>query len=974
MKNLLIYLIPLLFIGCLEEEEENVNNILNTKIKIDVDNFDNFGLQTRTTLDGNSSFIWENGDTIGIYSPQAVTALGGNIPAINQPFVYKPGRFEGELYWKDLNINHTFTAYYPYKKDAVDSEGNLKVGLNYTQKQTDNGNFSHIKNYDLMVSDPIIIKPINSPVKFNKFKHVFSLLEFKIKSSKTIHDILLSNHLSDITSIYSIESKINLNSSFSEDKFTTNKKDGHSILLFNALFENEEKGGIGSNDEIICYGIMEPTTLSGSEILIHKDDNTFTKTFLPEMKYERGKKYTFSLNLDENLSDIDVVITLTKSGTLEEEILRKGILKTKKLRIIGCVDENDLNFIKEKMSFNLEELDLKLSYQSNPLNGKFLEIPNGFFKDSQSLKKIYLPAGAGDVSYISIGNEAFKDCSHLTVVDLDMQLLHATKGVGNSAFENCSQCSFSFPSNRITYSIGYNGFKNCKLYTTSLQIGYWGCPFITVDLSCFNGTNLKKLALSGTSYPKITNNNINDKFDINTLDQIEYSDANFKESEILNNIDFKGELILSGSTTLGGTFGEKLTIKKLIITGHVIFNDNVFSNSKIVTVNVGYRAALETNDNSFSNVDLSNFTLVNNSTLIASDNSFLNYNLKLLKADGCLVKIMDNSFRNNTISTIDLTNNGRLEINNTNIKNDTLRLENSGIRFFELHEVKKLTVIGNLNAYSLTNVKATTLDLTETKNISTYAIYSSSIGTLFLNGDENIGNRFNEKSDIKTIVIKKDIAISHFLDGKIKTENTELVILNSCTRIGDYAFNECTGFTKTLTLPNTITYIGNYAFNEYAGHTSSLTFPNSLKTIGDYAFNNANIAVETLDFPDSLESIGTHAFYGVEYERISIKKNVTQIGIHAFTLSSTGKVLDLYWQNKDAVLNAIHNYDVNNIPDNGIFHSFRVTPPIADYPNMYVFKTIYVPKGTIDYYLSAHYEDIVENNFAGSKPRVIERE
>ena len=65
-------------------------------------------------------------------------------------------------------------------------------------------------------------------------------------------------------------------------------------------------------------------------------------------------------------------------------------------------------------------------------------------------------------------------------------------------------------------------------------------------------------------------------------------------------------------------------------------------------------------------------------------------------------------------------------------------------------------------------------------------------------------------------------------------EIKDLVIPNSVTSIGNYAFERCTGLTS-VTIPNSVTSIGYYAFQGCSGLTS-VTIPNSVTTIEGYAF------------------------------------------------------------------------------------------------------------------------------------------
>ena len=71
------------------------------------------------------------------------------------------------------------------------------------------------------------------------------------------------------------------------------------------------------------------------------------------------------------------------------------------------------------------------------------------------------------------------------------------------------------------------------------------------------------------------------------------------------------------------------------------------------------------------------------------------------------------------------------------------------------------------------------------------------------------------------------------------TEITNLVIPNSVTSIGNYAFGYCSGLTS-ITIPNSVTSIGNYAFYYCKGLTS-VTIPNSVTSIGSRAFDEVDI-------------------------------------------------------------------------------------------------------------------------------------
>lgn len=93
---------------------------------------------------------------------------------------------------------------------------------------------------------------------------------------------------------------------------------------------------------------------------------------------------------------------------------------------------------------------------------------------------------------------------------------------------------------------------------------------------------------------------------------------------------------------------------------------------------------------------------------------------------------------------------------------------------------------------------------------------------------------------------------------------TSLNIPDSITSIAGSAFENCSGFTGSLTIPDSVTSIGEYAFRR-CGFTGNLTIPASITEIKDSTFYDCS-GLTSITISGSVKAIGTYAFSNISAE------------------------------------------------------------------------------------------------------------
>ncbi len=214
-----------------------------------------------------------------------------------------------------------------------------------------------------------------------------------------------------------------------------------------------------------------------------------------------------------------------------------------------------------------------------------------------------------------------------------------------------------------------------------------------------------------------------------------------------------------------------------------------------------------------------------------------------------------------------------------------------GSALFDKYKTKMFLAVKSLREYAIPS---------SVSEISTYAFSNcrhlkTLVLPLRLKG-ENVAIRFQDCDSLYSISVdeKNPYLCS---DGSVlyNKDKSELVFVchtvrkmsipSTVTKIGDYAFYNCTDLTS-IELPSGVTSLGNNAF-QGCTNLSSLTLPSGVKEIGLSAFQGCK-SLTSVTIPSGVKYINSSTFSDCESLRfINLPSDLKYIGKEAF-LSCTG--------------------------------------------------------------------------------------
>ncbi|MBR6547947.1 MAG: leucine-rich repeat protein [Clostridia bacterium] len=110
---------------------------------------------------------------------------------------------------------------------------------------------------------------------------------------------------------------------------------------------------------------------------------------------------------------------------------------------------------------------------------------------------------------------------------------------------------------------------------------------------------------------------------------------------------------------------------------------------------------------------------------------------------------------------------------------------------------------------------------------------------------------------------------------------TGVTLPDSLTKLGEHAFDQCSGLAGTVIVPAGVTVIEPYSFYN-CKKLEAVALPNGLLTIGQGAFLHSDLA--DIAIPATVTSIGAEAFSNTGIRIANIPKGVKVIGDNAFSV------------------------------------------------------------------------------------------
>ena len=485
-----------------------------------------------------------------------------------------------------------------------------------------------------------------------------------------------------------------------------------------------------------------------------------------------------------------------------------------------------------------------VSYDS--ANYSVTSIGNNAFWNCSRLTLITIPN-----SVTNIGNNAFRYCLGLTLITIP----NSVTNIGDSAFKICyNLTSVSIPDSVI--SIGKEAFNSCSSLTSvsipnslqSLTFGvFYGCRGLTSVTIPNSVTSIGDFAFE--SCDNLTSVTIPNSVTSIGIAAFKYCN-NLNSITIPNSVTNIGEYAFEANSLTTVTIPESVTS-----IGKYTFNGC----SSLTSVSIP-NSVTSIGDYAFGNCfRLTSVNIPNSVTNIGAAAFESCSRLSSIIIPESVTNIGDGAFKDCISLSI-------VTVNWTN----PLAITSSIFENLTISTISLNVPINKALAYETALVWKEFYSISEPE------------------GKIQLGQKFTVNGInyfVRKATLPYEVAVDRNADivGEVAIPSNVIFLENSfvVTYISGSAFSVCSGLTS-VTIPNSVTNIAAYAF-EYCNRLTSITIPNSVTSIGYGVFNSCN-KLTSIAIPNSVTSIRNYAFWGcISLTSVTIPNSVTNIGDGAFT-------------------------------------------------------------------------------------------